>query len=194
MVIDRYRKMTFFAIFIALFIIAGCSYQDPYADDTTALIKTSEGDIRLVLYEEESPNTVDNFMEYVEEGFYNGTVFHRVIDGFMIQGGGFTPDGEQKTTREPIEYEGDNGLKNKEGKIAMARTSDPDSATSQFFINLEDNEQLDHGYGNVGYTVFGKVIDDMDVVRDIGSSETGFRYGMADWPDDDIIIEGIEFS
>jgi peptidyl-prolyl cis-trans isomerase A (cyclophilin A) len=135
---------------------------------------TSAGDIVLELYADKAPKTVANFLQYVRDGHYNGTIFHRVIDGFMIQGGGFTPAMQQKPTRAPIPLEANNGLKNDRGTIAMARTSDPNSATAQFFINVVDNRGLNapmpDGYG---YTVFGKVVNGMDVVDKIRASATG---------------------
>lgn len=152
-------------------------------------LRTTHGDIFIGLFGEDAPLTVENFLRYVEEGFYDSTVFHRVVDGFMIQGGGFTADGNMKDTHASIENEADNGRRNLKGKLAMARTADPDSATSQFFINLENNPGLDHSSTDPGYAVFAKVLDGTDTVESIGSENTGLRYGMADWPDDDIVIE-----
>jgi peptidyl-prolyl cis-trans isomerase B (cyclophilin B) len=148
------------------------------ADDKAprVLLKTSMGDITLELDQAKAPNTVDNFLKYVNEGFYNGTIFHRVIDGFMIQGGGFTQDFQKKPTRAPIKNEADNGLKNVRGTIAMARTGFPHSATAQFFINVVDNGFLDFrapSGQNWGYAVFGKVVDGMDVVDKIRKIPTG---------------------
>lgn len=129
------------------------------------LLHTTMGDILLELDREKAPLTVDNFVKYVQSGFYNGTIFHRVIDSFMIQGGGFTPKMDEKKTRGPIRTESSNGLRNERGAVAMARTSDPNSATSQFFIDVKDNPQLDYpGRDGFGYTVFGRVIEGMDVV------------------------------
>jgi peptidyl-prolyl cis-trans isomerase A (cyclophilin A) len=150
---------------------AGALAADPQVD-----VRTSAGSIRLVLYPAKAPKTVENFLQYVRERHYNGTVFHRVIDGFMIQGGGFTPEMKQKPTRAPIPIESRNGLKNEPGSIAMARTSDPNSATAQFFINVGDNTFLNWGDprsdGN-GYAVFGKVVSGLDVVMKIASTPTG---------------------
>lgn len=132
--------------------------------DTQVRLNTSLGPITLELADKQAPQSVKNFLTYVREGFYNGTIFHRVIDGFMIQGGGFTPDFQQKPTRDPIPNEADNTLKNRRGTVAMARTSDPNSATAQFFINVKDNTFLDHREPTPqgwGYAVFGKVIDGM---------------------------------
>jgi peptidyl-prolyl cis-trans isomerase A (cyclophilin A) len=139
-------------------------------------IKTSEGSIVLELYPDKAPLSVDNFLQYTRDGFYNNTIFHRVIDGFMIQGGGFDGDMTQKSTRAPIKNEAKNGLSNKAGTIAMARTSNPHSATGQFFINLVDNTNLDYpSFDGWGYAVFGKVITGFDVVQKIGKTPTGFQ-------------------
>lgn len=156
----------------------------------TVLLHTSLGDIRLELFPEKAPVTVENFLRYVEEGHYNGTIFHRVIDGFMIQGGGFTRDLVQKPTRPPIPNEATNGLKNRRGTIAMARTSEIDSATSQFFINVVDNAFLDHTDASprgFGYCVFGQVTEGMDVVDQIKSVAT-HQVG----PYSDVPVEVIE--
>ena len=138
-------------------------------------IETNRGDIVVELYPEKAPKTVANFMQYVDSGYYKETIFHRVINRFMIQGGGFTADMTEKPSLGPIVNEAANGLKNEPGTLAMARTSDPDSATSQFFINLENNVPLNY-QGNdpelIGYCVFGRVLKGMDVVRDIGASPT----------------------
>lgn len=139
-------------------------------------LKTSMGDIVISLEPEKAPETVENFLSYVRDGFYDGTIFHRVIDGFMIQGGGFTTDYTKKPTREPIANEADNGLQNVRGSIAMARTSDPHSATAQFFINVADNDFLNHTAQTSqgwGYVVFGMVIEGMDVVDQIKATPTG---------------------
>lgn len=144
--------------------------------DTQVRLDTSLGPITLELADKQAPKSVENFLTYVRDGFYNGTIFHRVIDGFMIQGGGFTPDFAQKPTRAPVPNEANNGLKNQRGTVAMARTSNPNSATSQFFINVKDNAFLDHRSPTPqgwGYAVFGKVIDGMDVVDKISKTPTG---------------------
>lgn len=154
-----------------------------------AVLETSMGVIEIELDREKAPVTVRNFVRYVENGFFEGTVFHRVIPGFMVQGGGFLPDGTQKETRDPIKLEAGNGLKNDKGTIAMARTSDPDSATSQFFINLVDNDFLNSAPGNLGYAVFGKVISGMDVVDEIAAVTTENRGPYGDWPVEDVVIE-----
>ena len=144
------------------------------------LLSTSLGEIKIELYDKEAPETVSNFLGYVNDGFFDGTIFHRVIAGFMIQGGGFTPDMQQKSTKPPIKNEAANGLKNELGTLAMARTNVVDSATSQFFINVKDNDFLNHqGQANFGYCVFGKVVEGLDVVRQIEAVATG-RSGMHD--------------
>lgn len=155
-------------------------------------MKTSLGDVRIELDAERAPITVENFLAYVDDGFYDGTVFHRVIPNFMIQGGGFDEDLKQKSTRAPIRNEAQNGLRNERGTLAMARTSDPNSATSQFFINLVDNAPLDHGARDFGYAVFGRVIGGMDVVERIGSVPTGNRGMHQNVPLEPVTIVSIE--
>lgn len=158
-------------------------------------LKTNLGDIFIELDEENAPKTCENFKQYVKEGHFDGTIFHRVIDSFMIQGGGFLEDMMQKATREPIENEAKNGLSNIEGTIAMARTMDPHSATAQFFINVADNKFLDYpGQDGWGYCVFGKVTEGMDVVNKIKGAETTTKAGHQDVPVDAIIIEKAEIS
>ena len=153
-------------------------------------LETSMGNIVIELNEQAAPVTVKNFLGYVEAGFYDGTIFHRVIPGFMIQGGGFTKQMAEKDTRAPIINEAKNGLSNEKGTIAMARTSDPDSATAQFFINHRDNDFLDYIDDNkAGYAVFGKVTEGMDVVDAIASVETTTRNGMDDVPVEPVIIQ-----
>ena len=160
------------------------------------LLKTNQGDIVLELYPEKAPKTVENFLAYVQNDFYNGTIFHRVIGNFMIQGGGYTPDYRKKPTRAPIRNEADNGLKNNRGTIAMARTMEPHSATAQFFINVVDNDFLNYRSPTPqgwGYAVFGKVISGMDVVDRIRKLPTG-RGGPfnRDVPQSPVIIERAE--
>ncbi|MDX7986250.1 peptidylprolyl isomerase A [Xenorhabdus sp. 12] len=142
------------------------------AAGTHVKLMTSAGEIELELDNNKAPITTKNFVEYANEGFYNNTIFHRVIPGFMVQGGGFTKDMKQKATKAPIKNEADNGLRNLRGTIAMARTADKDSATSQFFINVTDNAFLDHGQRDFGYAVFGKVVKGMDVVDKISQVKT----------------------
>lgn len=160
-------------------------------------LHTSMGDISLELDAEKAPATVENFLQYVRDGFYDGTVFHRVIDGFMIQGGGMTADLQQKDTRAPIENEANNGLKNAIGTIAMARTNDPHSATAQFFINVADNAFLNHSAPTPqgwGYAVFGHVSAGMDVVDRIRAVKTGNRGYHQDVPIDVIVIERVSID
>ena len=156
-------------------------------------LNTSAGRIVLVLDAELAPQTVEHIVELVDAGFYDGLVFHRVIDGFMVQGGGFLPDLQPRDDEETIQNESRNGLSNRRGTIAMARTGDPHSASSQFFINVVDNERLDHrgspGTMRWGYTVFGNVIQGMDVVDEIAATETGNMNGFSDVPVEPIVIE-----
>lgn len=158
------------------------------------VIKTSKGDIHLQLDTENTPNTAENFRKYVLDGFYNDTIFHRVINGFMIQGGGMTADMHQKETQTPIKNEGKTSKPNKRGSIAMARTSDPHSATAQFFINLVDNTFLNFSAENAqgyGYCVFGEVVKGMDVVDAIAKVQTGNRMGHADVPVENVVIHEV---
>lgn len=154
-------------------------------------MQTTKGDVVIELYPDKAPVTVENFVKYVEDGFFDETIFHRVISGFVIQGGGFDADFNKKETRESIKNEADNGLLNDRGTISMARTMMPHSASSQFFINLEDNQALNHympsGQG-WGYAVFGKVVEGMDVVDKIAETATGTRYGMQDVPLENMVI------
>jgi peptidyl-prolyl cis-trans isomerase B (cyclophilin B) len=160
-------------------------------DNPKVLIETTNGNIVLELYADKAPETVKNFLTYVDDGFYNGTIFHRVIPNFMIQGGGFTADMKQKRTRPPIKNEADNGLKNDRGTIAMARTQDPNSATAQFFINSADNDFLNHtgktpqGWG---YAVFGRVVEGMEVVDAISAVKTGNMGMHQDVPKTAVVI------
>jgi len=160
------------------------------AEDKVVFVKlaTSKGDIILELNETKAPLSVANFVQYVKDGHYDGTTFHRVIGNFMIQGGGFTPDMKQKDTRAPIKNEWQNGLKNTRGTISMARTSVADSATSQFFINVVDNGGLDLPRDGAAYAVFGRVIGGMDVVDAIRNVKTGMKGGMRDVPVEDVMI------
>ncbi|MEE9357733.1 MAG: peptidylprolyl isomerase [Sedimenticolaceae bacterium] len=156
------------------------------------MMATSLGDIELELNDSQAPETVKNFLRYVDEGFYNSTIFHRVINSFMIQGGGFTADMKKKPTHAPVKNEAKNGLKNDRGTIAMARTRNPHSATGQFFINHADNSNLDYpSFDGWGYAVFGKVTKGMDTVDKIADIYTVSRNGMSNVPQDAIIIESI---
>ena len=151
-------------------------------------IKTSHGDISVELFEDKAPISCENFRQYASDGHFDGTVFHRVIPGFMIQGGGMDENLNSKPTRAPIKNEADNGESNARGTLAMARTNVVDSATSQFFINLKDNDFLDHGTRDFGYAVFGKVADGMDVVDAIAKVQTGNRGGHQDVPVEAVTI------
>ena len=158
------------------------------------LMTTTVGPMTLELDADNAPKTVENFLSYVANGFFDGTIFHRVINNFMVQGGGFTADMEQKTTEAPVENEANNGLKNARGTIAMARTQDPHSATAQFFINVQDNDFLDHTGENMqgwGYAVFGKVTEGENVLEKIRSVQTGSQAGHQDVPVEPIIIESV---
>jgi peptidyl-prolyl cis-trans isomerase B (cyclophilin B) len=157
-------------------------------------LHTNYGDITLELDFDKAPKTAANFKQYAEDGFYSGTIFHRVIDGFMVQGGGMDENMNQKETRAPIENEADNGLKNLAGTVAMARTNDPHSASSQFFINVQDNDFLNHSGKNAqgwGYCVFGKVTDGMDVVEKIRKVKTGSKGMHQDVPVESVMIESV---
>lgn len=158
-------------------------------------LHTNHGVITLQLFEDKAPETAANFVEYVKSGHYDGTIFHRVISNFMIQGGGFEPGMKQKTTRAPIKNEANNGLSNKVGTVAMARTMDPHSASAQFFINVSDNSFLDHSAPTTqgwGYAVFAEVVEGMEVVEAIKSVATTMRSGHQDVPVEDVIIEKAE--
>ncbi|MBI5791170.1 MAG: peptidyl-prolyl cis-trans isomerase [Rhodocyclales bacterium] len=156
-------------------------------------VKTSQGMLVIELYQDKAPKTVENFLQYAKDNFFNGTVFHRVIPGFMIQGGGFTPDLKQKETRAPIQNEAKNGLKNETGTLAMARTGDPHSASAQFFINLKDNGFLDYpSRDGWGYAVFGKVVQGMDVVQKIAAVPTGNAGPHQNVPTTPVLIESVK--
>ena len=159
------------------------------------ILHTNHGDITLELNAEKAPNTVKNFLDYVNSGFYNGTIFHRVIDGFMIQGGGFEPGMKQKAVKAAIQNEAANGLKNVTYTVAMARTGDPHSATAQFFINVKDNSFLNYTAPNpqgYGYCVFGKVVAGTEVVDALRKVKTGNRSGSQDVPLEDVVITKVE--
>jgi len=156
---------------------------------------TSMGVIDIELFDKEAPVSAQNFADYAKEGFFDGLIFHRVIPDFVIQGGGFMPGMKRRETRAPIPNEADNGLQNLRGTLSMARTNDPHSATSQFFINLKDNAFLDHSGKNPngwGYAVFGKVVAGMDVVDKIAAAPTGSQAGHEDVPDEDVVVEKAE--
>ena len=164
----------------------------PAQEPVQAVIETNLGDIRLELYADKAPASVENFVRYAEEGFYDDTIFHRVISHFMIQGGGFTIDMQKKPTHEPIQNESPNGLSNRRGTIAMARLPQPHTATSQFFINVQNNMNLDYQGGNQwGYAVFGRVVEGMDVVDDIRFVQTTTQPPFSDVPVEPVIIETV---
>jgi peptidyl-prolyl cis-trans isomerase A (cyclophilin A) len=152
------------------------------------VFETTKGSFTLEMFPEQAPVTVENFLAYVDDGFFDGTIFHRVIPGFMIQGGGFTEDMKQKSTRDTIKNEADNGLKNERGWLSMARTQDINSATSQFFVSVVDNAFLDHGKRDFGYAVFAKVTDGMDVVDEIAKVPTGNKGGHQDVPVEPVVV------
>ena len=152
------------------------------------IFETSHGAFTVELFPKEAPVTVENFLKYVDDGFFDGTIFHRIVPGFVIQGGGLTADFANKKTRAPIRNEAKNGLKNTRGSLSMARTSDINSATSQFFVNLKDNGFLDHGPRDHGYAVFGRVTEGMEVIDQIARVGTGTRKGYQDAPLEDVVI------
>ena len=171
---------------VVLIVIIGGYYimSNRNSENKKVQLETNKGNIVIELNEKAAPITVKNFLTYINDGHYDGTVFHRIIDGFMIQGGGFDEAGNEKETRAPIKLESKNGLDNDRGTIAMARTNDPNSATSQFFINSVDNDFLNYAPGNDGYAVFGKVVEGMDVVDEIAKVETDSN----DKPLEDVVI------
>jgi peptidyl-prolyl cis-trans isomerase A (cyclophilin A) len=153
--------------------------------------ETSLGDFTIEFYEKEAPESVANFMRYIDDGFFDGTIFHRIVPGFVIQGGGFTEDMSQKRTKPPVKNEADNGLKNSRGTLSMARTNDINSATSQFFVNLKDNDFLDHSRGNFGYAVFARVTQGMEVIDKIAAVETGRTRGFDDVPLEAVTMKSV---
>src|SRR6266481_5540756 len=155
------------------------------------VLDTSAGKIRIGLYQDKSPVSVENFLRYVRKGQYDGTVFHRVMPGFMVQGGGMTPDLKEKPARPPIRNEAKNGLRNSRGTIAMARLNEPNSATAQFFINVKDNHRLDFGIGGAGYAVFGAVVAGMDVVDNIVGVQTTSKGGFENVPVTPVLIKTV---
>jgi cyclophilin family peptidyl-prolyl cis-trans isomerase len=178
-----------------LFLVACFFSIAAFAANPQIELKTSQGTLTIELYQDKAPKTVENFLQYAKDGFFNGTVFHRVIPGFMIQGGGFTPDMKQKEARAPIQNEATNGLKNETGTLAMARTGDPHSASAQFFINVNDNRFLDHqgptskGWG---YAVFGKVTEGMDIVKKIEKLPTATIGPFQNVPTTPVLIESVK--
>jgi peptidyl-prolyl cis-trans isomerase A (cyclophilin A) len=191
------RKILFLYPFIILltgFLLGSGSVKAETGDKNPRVaLETSMGKIIIELFPKEAPETVKNFLGYVQDGFYGGTIFHRVIPGFMIQGGGFSGDMEQKATRPPIKNEAATGLKNDRGTIAMARTADPDSATAQFFINLVNNDRLNRPLPDGhGYAVFGRVVEGMEVVERIAKVKTGVRMVFRDVPITPVVIKSIK--
>jgi peptidyl-prolyl cis-trans isomerase A (cyclophilin A) len=192
------KKIIICAALCLLTCVSGVSIPVYAAENAAAgtnpvvVISTNMGDITVELHQAKAPVSVKNFLGYAESGFYTDTVFHRVIPGFMIQGGGFTEEMVQKSTRPAIKNEAQNGLSNKRGTLAMARTSVVDSATSQFFINVSDNTFLDHGVRDFGYAVFGTVITGMDIVDAIAKTKTGRKAGHPNVPVQPVIITGIQ--
>ncbi|WP_018606416.1 peptidylprolyl isomerase [Uliginosibacterium gangwonense] len=186
------RRLLLVGCAIALF--AGQAFAAAPAPAPHVMIETSMGNFTLELYPDKAPKTVANFLKYVEDKHYNGTIFHRVIESFMIQGGGMTPDMAEKPTRAPVQNEANNGLKNDRGTVAMARTNDPHSATSQFFINVVNNDFLNYKAPNPatwGYCVFGKVVDGMDVVDRIKAVKTGNIGPYQDVPATAVVIKSV---
>jgi cyclophilin family peptidyl-prolyl cis-trans isomerase len=184
--------MKLIAIWKPLFVLSAAATATgaALAADPQVDLRTSMGTIRLELYPEKAPKSVENFLKYVKDGHYDGTIFHRVIPGFMVQGGGFDAQMKQKPTRPPVPIESKNGLKNEVGTVAMARTSDPNSATAQFFINVSKNDFLNYpGQDGNGYTVFGKVVDGMDVVNKIVGVPTGNKGMHQNVPNTPVVIE-----
>lgn len=183
--------------FVLALLVVVCLAGGAFAADKNPVVvmETNMGKVKIELFEKEAPISVKNFLEYTKSGFYNGTIFHRVIPGFMIQGGGFTPALEQKETKAAIKNEAANGLKNDRGTVAMARTMMVDSATAQFFINVANNEFLNHKPGGprtFGYAVFGKVLEGMDVVDKIVATPTSFQKGNADVPNTPVVIKSMK--
>jgi len=197
------RKTAISIIIILVFLTSSLVVFSQFFNNSLSaevvVFETSLGSFEVQLDRQKAPLTVENFVKYVKTGFYNGTVFHRVESGFVIQGGGFTAAGTEKATSTPIKLESNNGLKNLVGTIAMARTSDPNSATSQFYINLVDNTRLDYSTTNKGYAVFGKVVSGMDVIHKIAAvkiktrmiylADYNMTYPFENWPEQDIVIK-----
>jgi peptidyl-prolyl cis-trans isomerase A (cyclophilin A) len=187
------RVLPVIALSFLLLGIAQAAEAGPVGKDPVVLMETSMGNVKIQLDPQKSPISVKNFLDYVNSGFYSGTIFHRVIPGFMIQGGGFTAELTQKKTNAPIKNEADNGLKNDRGTIAMARTGDPNSATAQFFINVVNNDGLNRpSPDGSGYAVFGKVIEGMDVIDKIRGVKTGFSKGFRDVPETPVLIKSMK--
>lgn len=186
-------KKIFLTLASAVFLGGAAMAGAAELKNPVVIMETSMGNVKLELFRKEAPVSVGNFLDYVESGFYNGTVFHRVIAGFMIQGGGLTPDMRPKQTGAPIRNEAGNGLKNDRGTLAMARSANPDSATAQFFINVVNNDGLNRPQpDSFGYAVFGKVIEGMEVVDKIAATKTGMKNRFRDVPETPVIIQSIK--
>jgi cyclophilin family peptidyl-prolyl cis-trans isomerase len=180
-------------VIVLCFVVLGAvATSGVRAANPVVVMETNMGTIKIELFEDKSPITVKNFLGYVKDKHYDGLVFHRVIDGFMIQGGGFEPGMKEKKTKEAIKNESGNKLSNLRGTLAMARTSDPDSATAQFFINVKDNKFLDGSDDKAGYAVFARVIEGMDVVDKIKGVKTGTKMGFKDVPEEDVVIKSVK--
>jgi cyclophilin family peptidyl-prolyl cis-trans isomerase len=193
MPVTRLRRRSLGLLLASALLLANlAAAADTALPNPQVVIDTNYGSITLRLFRDRSPATVENFLAYVDDGFYDGTIFHRVIANFMIQGGGFTPDMQEKPTREPVVNESANRLHNIRGTVAMARTSDPDSATAQFFINQRSNLRLDWAPGAPGYTVFGEVIDGLSVVDFIATSPTQQVGPYSDVPVEPVVIRSIK--
>lgn len=189
--------MRLFNQLLAIVLLSASIHGTALAANPQVTFETNHGDFVVELYPQKAPKTVANFLAYVNSGFYKDTIFHRVINRFMIQGGGFTANMKEKDTREPIVNEANNGLLNEPGTLAMARTQDPDSATAQFFINLENNQFLNYQGPEpdlIGYCVFGRVLKGMDVVREIATTPTGFKGPYSDVPKSTVLIKDIKVN
>lgn len=185
------QRLAALGLALTLMLAATARGEDSGLPSPQVVIETNQGSITLRLFRDQAPATVENFLRYVDEGFYDGTIFHRVVSNFMIQGGGFLPDMSEKPTREPVVNESRNRLHNIRGTVAMARTSDPDSATAQFFINQRTNLRLDWAPGQPGYTVFGEVTDGMSVVDFLATAPVQEVAGHANVPVEPIVIKRI---
>jgi cyclophilin family peptidyl-prolyl cis-trans isomerase len=181
-------------VILCLMVLGAVAVGGARAANPVVVMETNMGTIKIELFEDKAPITVKNFLQYVKDKHYDGLIFHRVIENFMIQGGGFEPGMKEKKTREAIKNESDNGLSNLRGTLAMARTNVADSATSQFFINVKDNTFLDKAMARdkVGYCVFGRVIEGMDVVDKIKAVKTTTKMGFDDVPQDDVVIKSVK--
>lgn len=195
--VKRERNMSSlirFFLLVTFTVFSTQGFSEENLTNTTATIVTNKGDIAIELFDQEAPITVKNFIDYAKEGFYNNTIFHRVIPNFMIQGGGFTEQLARKPTKKPINNEAKANIANLRGTLAMARTQNPHSATSQFFINVVDNHYLNKNSQSAGYAVFGKVLQGMDIVDGISTVKTGNKSGMQNVPVEPVIIKEISIN